>query len=79
MLVMSLWMGQTTLTESRVLSLAWGVCSVTLAGLAVEYSQVCSNPKPSLTKKLALSQRIILMMVGTGLVASLLIFLTPSI
>ena len=30
MLVMSLWMGQTALTESGVFSVAWGVVSITL-------------------------------------------------
>lgn len=80
MLVMSLWMGQTALTEPGVLSLAWGVGSVTLAGFGGGMLSGLFEPKAIPDEELGtLASRIILLMVGISLVASLLIFFTPYI
>jgi len=80
MLVMSLWMGQTALTELGVFSLVWGAGSVTLAGFGGGILSGLFEPEAIPDEEMdTLESRIILLMISIGLVASLLIFLTSYV
>lgn len=80
MLLMSLWMGQTALTESGVLSLTMGVLSVTLAGLGGGILSGLFEPEAIPDEEMStLASRTILAMLAIGLIAFLLIFLVPYV
>jgi hypothetical protein len=79
MLVMSLWMGQTALTESGLFTVAWGVASITLTCLSGAILSGIYEPEAIPDEELSpLSSRLILAMLLIGVVVSLLLFL-PSI
>ena len=79
MLVMSLWMGQTALTESGLFSMAWGVASVTLTCLSGTILAGVYEPEAIPDEELSpLASRILVAMLLIGGVASFLLFL-PSI
>jgi hypothetical protein len=74
MLLMSLWMGQTALAESRTVSLAMGISAVTLAffggGVLSGYFEPEAIPDEKMS---TLSSRILVAMLVVGAVAVLLI------
>jgi hypothetical protein len=79
MLVMSLWMGQTALTESGLFSVAWGVASITLTCLSGTILAGVYEPETIPDEELSpLASRILVAMLLIGGVASFLLFL-PSI
>ncbi len=74
MLLMSLWMGQTALTESRTVSLAMGISAITLAffggGLLSGYFKPEAIPDEKMSP---LASRILVTMLVVGMMAFLLI------
>jgi hypothetical protein len=79
MLVMSLWMGQTALTESGLFTVAWGVASITLTCLSGTILAGVYEPEAIPDEELSpLASRILVAMLLIGGVASFLLFL-PSI
>ena len=76
MFVMSLWMGQTALTESGLFSVAWGVAAVTLTCLGGAILSRVYEPEAIPDKELSpLMSRIVITTFLIGVVASLLIFI----
>ena len=76
MLVMSLWMGQTALTESGLFSVAWGVATLALTCLSGAILSGIYEPEAIPDEELSpLSSRLILAMLLIGGVASFLLFL----
>ncbi|ESS05333.1 MAG: hypothetical protein A07HB70_02375 [uncultured archaeon A07HB70] len=74
MLVMSLWMGQTALSESGLFSVAWGVATVTLACLSGTILAGVYEPEAIPDEELSsLASRILLAMLLIGVIVSLLL------
>jgi hypothetical protein len=76
MLVMSLWMGQTALTETGLFSVAWGVVSVTLTCLSGTILAGVYEPGAIPDEELSPpASRILVAMLLIGVIVSLLLFL----
>jgi hypothetical protein len=74
MLLMSIWMGQTALTESRTVSLAMGITAVTLAFFGGGILSGHFEPEAISDEKMSpLASRILVAMLVVGAVAVLLI------
>ena len=75
MVVMSLWMGETALTESGLFSIAWGIVTVTLACLSGTIFFGFYEPEAIPDEELSpLMSRILIAMLIIGVIASLLLF-----
>ncbi len=73
MLVMSLWMGQTALTELGLFSVAWGIAAATLACLSGAILSGLYTPEEIPEEELSpLASRLIIGMVLFGVIVSLL-------
>jgi hypothetical protein len=76
MLVMSLWMGQTALTESGLFSVAWGVATLALTCLSGAILSGIYEPEAIPDEELSpLSSRILVAMLLIGVIVSLLLLL----
>ena len=74
MLLMSLWMGQTALTESRTVSLAMGISAVTLAFFGGGLLSGHFEPETIPDEKMSpLASRVLVAMLVVGVIAFLLI------
>jgi|APHM01.1.fsa_nt_gi hypothetical protein len=74
MLIVSLWMGQTALTESGLLSVAWGVACITLTCLSGAILSGVSEPEAIPDEELSpLASRILIAMLLTCVILFLLL------
>ncbi|ESS10331.1 MAG: hypothetical protein A07HR60_02345 [uncultured archaeon A07HR60] len=74
MLIISLWMGQTALTESGLFSAAWGIAAVTLTCLSGAILSGAYGPEPIPTEELSpLPSRLLIALLLTCVILSLLL------